>query len=473
MDWNVEKDGFCDTLKTTDQEYIKSILAIGEDGMKGTNMTEGSILKCCILFSLPLLGGSLFQQLYSTVDLLFVGNYLGELSAAAVGASGILVTCLVGLFTGISVGAGVVVSQYWGAGKEELVKNIIVTVLLAGLLGGFLMTLFSTYCSKTALLLLNVPQIIMAEALTYLRIYCISIVPMILYNVCAGILRATGDAGTPFAVLAAGGVLNVCMNLLLLVVLQYGIAGAAAATVISQSFTAVALLCCILRRYTDLSQKLFSWQLLYRVFKIGLPIGLQTMVITLSNMIVQYFINGLGETSIAAFSIYFKVESLIYLPILAFGQAMVTFAGQNIGAGTWERVQRAVVICNVFVMIVILLLSAICLRYGEVLFGLFGAEEAVIREGMQIIRMTFPFYFIYGIMEITGSVIRGAEKSMQSMAIVLTTLCLMRICLLFVLAEVHANISVIAAVYPLTWTVAALLFVGYYRKYCNMRYKTI
>lgn len=286
--------------------------------------------------------------MYGTVDLLFVGNYLGKNDAAAVGASSILVTCLIGLFTGISVGAGVVTAQFSGAGKEDKVVLCLENGLVLGMAGGISLTALGLLLSKQALIWLNTPEVILEHALLYIRIYIFSIPGMILYNMSAGILRAVGDSKTPFYVLAAGGCLNICMDALFIAALRWGVAGAALATMISQSFTAVVLM---VRLFVQYGLRKVRWQInrdiLRRMLKVGFPLGLQSMLLTLSDLFVQYFINGFGEDTMAAFTVYFKVENLIYLPIMAFGQAMVTFTGQNIGAEKkkgYER-ERCSVIC--------------------------------------------------------------------------------------------------------------------------------
>ena len=223
--------------------------------MKNTNLTEGSIAKGFILFALPLFLGSLFQQLYGTVDLIFVGNYMGKTEAAAVGASGILVTCLIGLFTGISVGAGVITAQYWGAKNKENVQKSMENALFLALAGGILLMAAGQLLADWALRALNTPASILAQALVYIRIYLLAIMSMIVYNMCAGILRAMGDSRTPFLVLAAGGFLNVCMDWCFIAMLGWGVAGAALATVVSQTFTAVFLMVYIFRKENLLRQR--------------------------------------------------------------------------------------------------------------------------------------------------------------------------------------------------------------------------
>ena len=431
-------------------------------------MTEGNILKGFILFAIPLFLGSLFQQLYGTVDLLFVGNILGKNDAAAVGSSSILVTCLIGLFTGISVGAGVVTAQYWGAKDTDNVTHSIENSLFIGLIGGMILTGIGEALCALALHWLSVPETIMDHAVCYLRIYLLSILPMIMYNMSAAILRAIGDSKTPFLVLASGGILNVCMDALFIGFLDMGVAGAAFATMVSQLFTAIVLTVFLVRREKLLGNKWkINVNLITKVITVGVPLGIQSMILTLSNLVVQYYINGFGENDIAAFTIYFKVENLIYLPIMAFGQAMVTFVGQNIGAGKVDRIKKAALECNFFSAVVIGVLSGILLLSGRGILKLFCSDEEVIAEGLKIIHISFPFYFICAILEVTGSILRGAGKTLQSMVIVIVSLCGFRIIILKALIIRSHTIQAVATVYPLSWFCAAVLFVGCWMYYKN------
>lgn len=430
---------------------------------KHMDLTQGSILKGFCLFALPLFLGSLFQLLYGTVDLLFVGNFLGKTDAAAVGASSILVTCLIGLFTGISTGTGVVTAQYWGAGKQEKVILCMENVLILGGVGGIALSGIGMALSRQALIWLNTPKNIMPHALVYIRIYLLSIPAMVFYNMASGIIRAMGDSRTPFLVLAIGGFLNVLMDALFIVVFKWGVSGAAFATMVSQSFTAVALLLHLFRQNGLLKKQWAADQkIVSRILATGFPLGMQSMILTLSNLFVQYYINGFGEDAVAAFTVYFKVENLIYLPIMAFGQAMVTFTGQNVGAEKNDRIRKGAVQCNVFSMVVIMCISAVVLILGRPILGMFCKEEEVIAEGLKIIHVSFPFYFIYAILEVTGGIVRGTGKTMQSMAIVIIHLCVVRIFLLGILAEHFHTVQAVAAVYPITWVLAAASFAGYY-----------
>lgn len=434
---------------------------------KQQDLTQGNILKVFCLFALPLFYSSLFQQLYGTVDLLFVGEFLGKQETAAVGASGIIVTCMIGIFTGVSVGTGVIVSQFRGAKDTANIRSCIKNAYLLGMFGGVVITIFGLLFSEMALELLNTPENIMKPALLYIRIYLLAVIPMIFYNISSGILRALGDSRTPFQILATGGILNVFLDALFIAMLKWGVAGVAIATLLAQTFTAVIAFQKVLlseNSVKEFSEILFpDSQMLKRILTVGIPLGLQSMIITFSNLAVQYNINGFGEDAVAAFAIYFKAENLIYLPILAFGQAMITFTGQNYGAGLKERIRKGVISCNLLSMGVTAVLSAVVLFFGRQILGVFSDDPAVIEEGLRIIHVSFPFYFLYAILEVTGAVVRGIGKTTQSMFIIICNLCVVRITILSIFTAVFHSIEWVAAVYPITWCLTAVSFVVYYR----------
>lgn len=434
---------------------------------KQQDLTQGNILKVFCLFALPLFYSSLFQQLYGTVDLLFVGEFLGKQETAAVGASGIIVTCMIGIFTGVSVGTGVIVSQFRGAKDTANIRSCIKNAYLLGMFGGVVITIFGLLFSEMALELLNTPENIMKPALVYIRIYLLAVIPMIFYNISSGILRALGDSRTPFQILATGGILNVFLDALFIAMLKWGVAGVAIATLLAQTFTAVIAFQKVLlseNSVKEFSEILFpDSQMLKRILTVGIPLGLQSMIITFSNLAVQYNINGFGEDAVAAFAIYFKAENLIYLPILAFGQAMITFTGQNYGAGLKERIRKGVISCNLLSMGVTAVLSAVVLFFGRQILGVFSDDPAVIEEGLRIIHVSFPFYFLYAILEVTGAVVRGIGKTTQSMFIIICNLCVVRITILSIFTAVFHSIEWVAAVYPITWCLTAVSFVVYYR----------
>lgn len=353
------------------------------------------------------------------------------------------------------------ISQLFGARKEQEMKEAVWIAVLAGIAGGLCLTVIGVTCSQAVLVKLHTPEAIIPDAVLYVQIYFLSAVPMVLYNMCSGILRAQGDSRTPFHALAAGGIVNVIMDAVFLIVLGWGVAGVAVATLFSQSMTAIFLLVHMLR-YKVLTRQRLRWDLLGKIISVGVPVGIQSMILTLSNVVVQYHINGFGENVIAAFAVYFKAENLLCLPIIAFGQAMVTFTGQNYGAGRYDRIRKGILVCNGISAMVLVVLSWSALAAGKWILGAFCPDQAVIAEGLRIIGVTFPVYFIYSLFEVTGGVVRGIGKSVPSMIIVIVNLCLIRILLLEIVDRTVHSVEAVAALYPVTWLLATVSFVIYY-----------
>ena len=311
---------------------------------KVRDLTKGNIGKKLILFAIPMLLSSLVQQLYNTVDLIYAGNFLGKSASASIGASSLLITCLVGFFGGMSVGSGVVVSQIYGAGEQEKLKKAVHNAVALCLAGGLLFMLLGMGFAPVYLRLVHTPVELQASAVLYLRIYMLSFPALFVYNIGSGVLRALGDSRSPLAAQFAGGLVNVGMDYLFIRVFHDGVCGVAWATLFSQSVAAAITLYNLSRLpdpYRLHGREIrFEASIVKEVIRIGVPAGCQSLVITLSNVIAQYFINSFGEDSIAAFTAYFKVELIIYLPIVAFGQAIMAFSGQCKGAEDYSRIRK-------------------------------------------------------------------------------------------------------------------------------------
>lgn len=434
---------------------------------KTRDMTKGPIGRQLILFALPLLGSSLIQQLYNTVNLIFVGQLLGKEASAAVGASSMLVTCLVGFFTGMSVGASVVAARHYGAKDMQALKQTIHTAMAIGFGGGLLLMALGIAFAPTFLQWMNTPADIMQQATGYIRIYFFSLVSLIVYNVGSGILRALGDSKSPMLYQLVGGIINVAANALCILGLGWGVNGSAVASFFAQGVAAVL----VLRHLCKLDDAYrLRWgqirlhgSIAKSILKVGVPAGVQATATTFSNLFIQTHINGLGVDVIAAFTAYFKVELFIYLPIMAFSQAATTFTGQNVGAGHLDRVKKgtrtgiAVGVCFTAV------LSALTLLLARQAFGLFTSEAIVIDIGVSLAQIAFPFYFLYVFLEVFASTIRGAGKALPPMLIVLVNMCGVRLLLLQVFVSIWHSAQSVAMIYPATWFITALCMAAYYR----------
>ena len=430
------------------------------------NMTRGSIIKTLILFALPLLLSSVIQQMYNTVDLLFVGNILGKEAAAAVGASSMIITCIIGFFSGISVGTNVILAKIFGSKNKNEFKSATCTAISIALIAGSILTLIGIAGSKVLLSLINTPNAIIEPAIQYIRIYFLSITSMLVYNMGSGIIRASGNSHIPMIVQFIGGLINIASNTVFIVILGLGIKGAAWATFFSQTTAAILVVLYIIKDKKNYNVKLkelkIDKNILFQISIIGIPAGIQTLVISLSNIVAQSYINSLDVDSIAAFTAYFKIELLLYYPILAVGQAIMTFTGQNIGAGKVARVIKGTNICIVFGIVLTMVNSKMLLLSGDIWFRLFNSDTIVITRGIEIISITFPFYFMYVILEVLSAVIRGSGKSIGPMIIIIFNICLLRVALLYIIVPLMENVKGVAITYPITWLSTAMCMVVLY-----------
>lgn len=433
------------------------------------DLTEGPISKKLIFFALPLLVGSLVQQLYNTVDLIFVGNFIGKSASAAIGASSLLITCLIGFFGGMAVGSGVVISQIYGAKDYKKLSKAVHNTAALCLAGGLALMVVGYAIAPLFIRWINTPESIRTSAVGYLRIYFLSFFSVVSYNLGSGVIRALGDSKTPLYAQIVGGLTNVVMDYIFVRLFANGINGVAWATLISQSVAALYIIWRMTKldpEYALRTRKIaFDGSILKEVLRIGVPAGAQSLVITLSNVIAQYHINSLGEDAIAAFTAYFKVELLIYHPIVALGQACMTFSGQNKGAGNMERVRQGTLRCTLISMALAAVTAAVALPLGGVLFRVFNKEPSVIALGRQIIGVTFPFYFIYSVLQIVGDSLRGVGRSKGPMWIILANICVIRTILLFLIVPRVQDIRGVAVTYPITWALTAACMLVYYMLY--------
>lgn len=422
-------------------------------------LTKGSVGKGILLFALPLLGSSLIQQLYSTVDLIFVGQLLGTKASAAIGASGLIVTCMIGFFNGMAVGTNVFAARHYGARRFEQLKKLIQTIFWTGIIGGFLLTVIGLVLSPVFLTWMGTPESILPLAVRYLRIYMASMISVVNYNLLSGVLRALGDSRTPMLYQFFGGIINVFADFIFLYVFHMGVEGTAFATLFSQTFAAVGVMIHLYRlkepyalrlRFSDCSLKEFT-----DILKVGVPAGVQSIIITLSNIIIQSQINTLGVTSVASFTVYFRVELIIYLPIVALGQAVVSFIGQNYGAGNWERIKKGNRLCIFGGSLITFAACILLIIAMPVILNVFTKDAAVAAQTLEIVKVTFPFYFFYTVLECFSSNLRGFGKAFLPMIVTVISFCGFRIVALFALMAKNPSPDKVALSYPISWGIAA------------------
>ena len=432
---------------------------------KTLDLTSGPIARKLLWFALPLLGASLIQQLYTTVDILFVSNYLGAGASAAVGASVLLNSALVNLFTGISIGAGVVIAQAFGRKEEVQLSKSIHTSMMLGLIGGILLTVIGEVTGSAFLSAVNTPASIFQDALDYVQVFFLGLTFMLVFNMAAGVMRALGNSQTPMMIQLICGIIHVATNYLFIMHMENGILAVAWSSVLSQVLAAVISVYYLLKSGgMSISKLAVDGPMTREIVRIGLPAGLQGVVVTLSNVFVQYFINGFDVTAIAAFTAYYRIELLFYMPLCALGQAMMTFTGQNVGARLYGRVKSGLRTTLIFGVAYSVALAAVLLYFGRETFGIFYSDPAVIDMGIKIIWIAFPFYFFYVFLETFADTLRGAGLSTVPMYIVLFNQCLLRTVILFGFMQLAHDIRLLAAVYPITWGTTGAMLYWYYRK---------
>ena len=433
--------------------------------MNQNDLTKGPIGKGILVFLLPLLASTLIQQLYNTVDLIFVGKFCGTKSTAAIGASSLIITCFIGFFNGMAVGTNVVAAHIYGKQDKKGLKNVIQTVFMIGLIGGLIITIIGMYFAPVFLKYMNTPKSILDIATKYLRIYTLSMVSIVIYNLLCGILRAIGDSKSPMMFQIFGGIVNVVADFIFIVILKKGVEGAAIATLLSQTLTAILTIICFYKQREEIKLQftlsIFDTHMFKKILMIGVPAGVQSIVITLSNIIIQSQINSFGVDAIASFTAYFKIELILYLPIIVLGQALVSFVGQNYGANQYDRINKGVKYSMIVGVIITIIVSSLIILNSDMLFGVFTSSKEVMKYGRNIVSITFPFYFLYVILECSSSKIRGIGISIPPMIITLCSFCGIRIIFLIALLKKYNSISSIAATYPISWLFAAILMGGY------------
>lgn len=432
---------------------------------KTTMMTEGVIWKQLIAFAIPLLLGNLLQQLYNTVDSIVVGQFIGSDALAAVSSSNSLINMVIGMFLGIATGAGVIISQYYGARNEKKMQDAVHTAITLCFIGGLILIVVGIAFSPMILRLMGTPENVMVNSVVYFRIFFAGSLFNLTYNMAAGILRAVGDSKNPLYFLAASSITNIILDILFVVVGGMGVEGVAYATVIAQALSMV--LCLRTLSKTDDIYKLNLKKLSLKpamvkmILVTGLPTGLQHSIISLSNVIVQANINAYGAMAMAGFGSYLKIDGFAQLPMQSFCLAATTFTGQNIGARKPDRVKKGIgqniAICLIYVGIV----SVVLYTYAPQLISIFSTESEVIRYGTIAMRLIIPFYAILPIHQVLMGTMRGAGKTMQSMAFSVGNMCVLRMIYINLLVPFFPSYEAVMYCYPITWIGTMILDVLY------------
>ena len=433
---------------------------------KGTKLLEGSIWKGIVSFAIPMFLGNLFQQLYNTVDSLIVGKFFGSEALAAVTSSGSLIFLMVGFFNGIAMGAGVIISKYFGAKDYDNLKRAVHTDVAFGLVAGALLTLIGMILAPQMLIWMGTPADVLPNSIAYFRTYFMGSVAFVMYNIVMGILQATGDSKHPLYYLILSSIINVILDLLFVGVFRLGVASAALATAISQATSA--LLCFIrLVRTKEVYQVhvreiRFHLDMLKQIICIGLPTGMQNSIIAIANVVVQSNINAFGMLAVAGSGVYSKIEGFVFLPITCFSMSLTTFIGQNLGAKQFERAKKGArfgVLCSITLAE---LVGVLVYTLMPVLATFFDSNPEVVAIATLQARTESLFYFLLAFSHCISGILRGAGKSAVPMYVMLIAWCAIRITYITIAVQIVPVVQTIYWAYPLTWTISSIIFLIYY-----------
>ncbi|MCD8056673.1 MAG: MATE family efflux transporter [Clostridiales bacterium] len=430
------------------------------------DMTEGSIVKLLIQFALPLLVGNLFQQLYNTVDSYVVGRVSNE-AFAAVGSVGPIINTAVGFFSGFATGAGVVISHFIGSKDDDSVSDTVQTSIVVTVILAVLFTVAGYFLVPEMITLMQTPEGVVSDAVSYLQIYFLGLGGLMLYNMAAGIFRAAGNSTLPLAALIISAVINTVLDVVFVLFLDFGVAGAAYATIIAEAISALFLLAVLTVK--DTAYKI-RWtklkiapEILKRIIYIGFPAALQMAITSFSNVFVQSYINTFGENFMSGWTAYSKIDAFALLPMQSISLSVTTFTGQNYGAGLPERAKRGTFIGIMISLAVTALLIVPIIIFAEPLVAFLNSEPAVVEYGAMLLRAISPFYLMCVINQILAGTLRGAGNSKTPMFIMLGSFVLFRQIYLIILTHFSSSIYVIVFAYPAGWVLCSLLMLLYYK----------
>lgn len=437
------------------------------------DMTNGVIWKHIVLFSIPLLIGNFFQQLYNTVDSVIVGNFVSNEALAAVGSTGPVINTLVGFFMGMSTGAGVVISHYFGAKNERKLHKAIHTTITLTFILGILFTIIGVFMVPFMVSFMKTPEDVVPEASTYLRIYFFGISGLMLYNMGSGILRAVGDSKRPLYFLCVSSVVNIVFDLLFVVGFNMGIEGVAYATIISQLISAIMVLW-VLTTTTDIyrlvwSQLCLSKEILKKICIVGIPAGLQVAVTSFSNVFVQSYINNFGSACMAGWTSYSKVDQFVILPMQSLSLSATTFVGQNLGAHNIERSQKGMKVALKISLVVTILLSVFINIAAKPIILMFTDDLEVLEFGRTFLHFMSPFYVCCCFNQIHAGALRGSGDANGPMIIMLSSFVVFRQIYLAITTQLIDGIYPVAFAYPAGWILCSICMCIYYKHSAKKR----
>ena len=424
------------------------------------DMCNGTIMDKLISFSLPLMLSGILQLLFNAVDIVVVGRFTGSQALAAVGSTTALINLFINLFIGVSLGANVLAARYYAAGKQKEMSETVHTAMLFALISGCVMVLAGLFFSRGALELMDTPDDVISQAALYMKIYFMGMPFFMLYNYGAAILRAVGDTKRPLLFLVISGAANAALNLLLVIVFSMGVAGVAVATVISQCISCVMVLSCLIRTESSYQLSLKKLRIrpayLLQIFQVGIPAGIQSTVITFSNVLLQSSVNSFGSTAMAGYTAANNIFGFLYTSINSVSQACMSFTSQNYGAGK-KRMDLVLRDCLILTVVIGLLMGGGAYLFGPELLHIYTSDEAVIACGMEILLYTTVTYFLCGIMDLIPGALRGMGRSAVPMLLSVIGTVGTRIIWIYLIFPAHRSLAVLFISYPVSWLATIIM----------------
>lgn len=436
---------------------------------KTVDATEGVIWKQLMALFFPLWFGTLFQQLYNTVDSIVVGRFVGKTALAAVGCTGTVISLTVGIFTGVASGAVVIIAQQYGARRSERVQQGVHTAMWLGLLMGVFFMIAGYMTAPWILRAMGTPTDTLADAELYLKVYCLGMVPNVVYNMGTGVMRAIGDSRRPLYFLIAASLCNIVLDLVFVLAFDMGVLGVAVATILSQLLSAVLVVYSLTRAKGEMYQLhlrgiCVEKQSLKAILRMGVPAALQSIMYSVSNIVIQAAINDFGTDTVAAWTAYGKMDVVFWMTVSSMGLAITTFSGQNFGAGKIDRLKQGVRVSVWMSMGMAVVLSVLLFILAHPLMSIFTPDADVLSIGVDMVRFLVPTYVTYVLVELLAGAIRGAGKVLAPTVISLFGVCALRLLWLLIAVPIHNTIYMVELSYPITWTVTSVALAIYYYK---------
>ncbi len=436
--------------------------------MEQNKILEGNLYKNIMTFFMPIWFGTFFQQLYNTVDAVIVGNFVGKEALASVGGpTSTIINLMVGFFVGLSSGAGVIIAQYFGSRNIEKTNTALHTSVAIAILGGIILMAVGIPFSPTFLKAMDTPNDILQQASVYIRIYFFGSIFNLIYNIGSGILRAMGDSKKPLYFLITASIVNIILDIIFVVFMDMGVAGVAIATIIAQLVSAILVIISLKGLPEEIKLEFnkikINLEMCGEIFKIGIPSGLQSVMFSVSNIIIMSTINSFGTDTVAAWTAYGKIDAIFWMTMGSFGIVTTTFVGQNFGAQNFDRMKKSVKACNLIALGTSIVLTIMLLSFYNIFFRIFTQDTEVIRIGSIMVKIMAPAYFSFVFIENLSGAMRGVGDSIIPTIITVMGICVFRVVWIVAVVPFAHTLEMTMLGYPISWALTAIIFIFYYK----------